>query len=82
MLLSSTEATTLMIHDTQNGPASQPAEMVSMMDIGTWKASQSFKKKNKQSCIYMMNQNPLLGFIANPQVPRIWSFIFWLLPLF
>lgn len=49
-----------------------PAEMVSMRDTGTWRASQSLKKK--QRCIYMMNQNPLLGFTANPQVPRTCNF--------
>lgn len=49
----------------------RPAEMVSMRDTGTRKASQSLKK---QRCIYMIDQNPLLGFTANPQVPRTCNF--------
>lgn len=62
----------------------RPAEVVSMRDTGTWKASQSLKKKKKnQSCIYMMNQNPLLGFVANPKSPELVTLIQgWPLPLF
>lgn len=64
-----------MIH-TQTDPASQACWDGEHEGYRTWKASQSFKKKKKknQSFIYMMNQNPLLGFIANPQVPWTCNF--------
>lgn len=75
-------------HDnTHTDPASQACWDGECEDTGAWKASQSLKNKqtNKkyQSCIYMINQNPLLGFIANSQVPRTWSLVQgWPLPVF
>lgn len=71
--------------NTHTNPASQACWDGEREDTGAWKACQSLKKKKKknQSSIYMINQNPLLGFIANSQVPRTWNLVQgWPLPIF
>lgn len=81
MFLRSTAEATLMIN-TQTDPASQACWDGKHEGYKNVKGQSVLKKKN-QSYIYMMNQTPLLGFTANPQVPRICSLIQgWPLPLF
>lgn len=83
MFLGSMAEAILMIN-TQNDPASQACWGGEHEGYRNVKGQSVLKKKKKnQSCIYMMNQNPLLGFVANPKSPELVTLIQgWPLPLF